>query len=118
MPLLFSYGTLQHEDVQISTFGRRLDGQPDELVGYGPSLVPIDDPVVAESLGRTHHASVTYTGNDTDRVPGTVFEITDEELARADAFEAPFHYTRVAATLASATEAWVFVHEHADARIG
>ena len=26
MPLLFSYGTLQQEEVQLATFGRRLDG--------------------------------------------------------------------------------------------
>ena len=27
MPLLFSYGTLQQDEVQISTFGRRLEGE-------------------------------------------------------------------------------------------
>ena len=27
MPFLFSYGTLQQEAVQLSTFGRRLDGK-------------------------------------------------------------------------------------------
>jgi hypothetical protein len=113
MPLLFSYGTLQLDDVQVATFGRRLAGERDELVGYGPSLVPIGDPAVVESLGRTHHANVIFTGNDTDRVPGIVFEITDKELAIADAFEAPFDYSRVAATLASGKEAWVYVHGRA-----
>jgi hypothetical protein len=34
MPLLFSYGTLQQEDVQWSTFGRLLEGQRDELPGF------------------------------------------------------------------------------------
>ncbi len=34
MPLLFSYGTLQQEDVQLSTFGRLLQGQRDELLGF------------------------------------------------------------------------------------
>jgi len=37
MALLFSYGTLQQEAVQMSTFGRLLDGQPDELVGFEQS---------------------------------------------------------------------------------
>jgi hypothetical protein len=37
MPLLFSYGTLQEEKVQLSTFGRRLGGQRDELLGFEPS---------------------------------------------------------------------------------
>jgi len=30
---LFSYGTLQQENVQKQTFGRLLDGTPDALVG-------------------------------------------------------------------------------------
>ena len=54
MPLLFSYGTLQQEHVQVSTFGRRLQGQRDELLGFEPSLVPIADPQVAAASGRTH----------------------------------------------------------------
>jgi hypothetical protein len=37
MPLLFSYGTLQQEDVQWSTFGRLLEGEPDELPGFALS---------------------------------------------------------------------------------
>ena len=32
--LHFSYGTLQLESVQRSSFGRRLDGQPDAMPGY------------------------------------------------------------------------------------
>lgn len=43
MPRLLSYGTLQREEVQLATFGRRLDGRADELVGYEPSLVRIED---------------------------------------------------------------------------
>ena len=44
MPLLFSYGTLQQEAVQLSTFGRLLHGHPDQLVGFEQSLLKIDDP--------------------------------------------------------------------------
>ena len=32
--LLFSYGTLQLESVQLSSFGRRLEGEPDAMTGY------------------------------------------------------------------------------------
>jgi hypothetical protein len=39
MPKLFSYGTLQQEDVQLTTFGRRLAGVADSLVGYRQSMV-------------------------------------------------------------------------------
>jgi hypothetical protein len=54
MPLLFSYGTLQQEHVQLSTFGRLLQGQRDELVGFEPSSVTIEDPQVAAASGKTH----------------------------------------------------------------
>ena len=110
MPLLFSYGTLQHEEVQLSTFGRKLDGEKDQLVGYEPSLVKIPDPAVAARLGRTHHDNVKPTGDEWSNVQGTVFEVTDDELARADRFEAEFFYERINASLASGKEAWVYVH--------
>ena len=109
MPLLFSYGTLQQPNVQLSTFGRPLRGQPDELVGFEPSSVRIEDPSVAAALGKTHHANATFTGNPGSRVAGTAFEITDAELLRVDEYEAPFQYRRVFATLASGGEAWVYV---------
>ncbi len=44
MPLLFSYGTLQQENVQRSTFGRVIQGQRDELVGFEQSSIRIEDP--------------------------------------------------------------------------
>jgi gamma-glutamylcyclotransferase (GGCT)/AIG2-like uncharacterized protein YtfP len=110
MPLLFSYGTLQQEEVQLSTFGRKLEGEKDLLTGYEPSLVRIDDPAVAERLKKTHHDNVKNTGDDWSSVQGTVFEISDEELARADAFEAQYNYKRVNVPLASGKEAWVYVH--------
>jgi len=116
MPLLFSYGTLQDESVQLSTFGRRLEGQRDQLVSFERSQVKIDDPEVAARLGMTHHANVTFNGNDESRVPGMAFEIAEAELASVDGYEAEFSYTRVDATLASGRRAWVYVHASADGR--
>lgn len=97
MPLIFSYGTLQQEDVQRSTFGRRLRGQRDELPRFEPSSV-------------THHSNVTFNGSEESRVPGMVFEITGAELASVDEYEAQFLYSRIAVTLASGRNAWVYVH--------
>jgi len=77
MPKLFSYGTLQQEDVQLATFGRRLAGVSDALVGYRQSMVAIDDPEVVRTSGKTHHPIVAYTGESEDRVPGMVFEISE-----------------------------------------
>lgn len=108
MPYLFSYGTLQQEEVQAATFGRKLVGRPDELPGFEQSLVEIDDPAVVATSGKTHHPIVAFTGDRNDRVAGTVFEITEEELARADGYEVAA-YRRVAVYLASGLRAWVYV---------
>ena len=109
MPLLFSYGTLQHENVQLSTFGRLLQGERDELLGFEQSFVRIEDPQVVATSGKTHHANVTFNGRNDSRVSGTVFEITDAELAAADQYEQLAAYKRVAAMLASGKQAWVYV---------
>jgi hypothetical protein len=101
MPLLFSYGILQQENVQLSTFGRLLQGQRDELLEFERSLVRIADPQVVATSGKTHHANVTFNGRNDSRVNGTVFYITDAELAAADQYEQPAAYKRIAAVLAS-----------------
>src|SRR5262245_23154268 len=108
MPLLFSYGTLQQAEVQLSTFGRRVHGELDELTGFEESLVEIEDAAVVATSGRTHHPIVKWSGGRERRVRGMVFEISDEELARADRYEVA-SYRRVTAALASGRLAWVYV---------
>ena len=115
MPLLFSYGTLQQEAVQLSTFGRRLEGQPDELVGFEQSLLTIADPAFVAASGKSQHAIVKYNGRSESRVRGTAFEVTDAELASADRYE-PAGYTRITTTLASGQEAWVYAAAEVDGR--
>ena len=110
MARLFSYGTLQQEEVQLSTFGRKLDGQKDLITGYEPSLLKITDPALAARLGKSHHDNISPTGDDWSNVQGTVFEVTEAELAMADTFEGRFFYKRVTVNLASGTDAWVYVH--------
>jgi gamma-glutamylcyclotransferase (GGCT)/AIG2-like uncharacterized protein YtfP len=95
--------------VQLATFGRLLRGQSDELPGFEPSLVPIEDPQAVAECGKTHHAKVTFNGRNESRVCGTVFEITDAELAAADRYEQFAGYKRIAAVLASGRQAWVYV---------
>jgi gamma-glutamylcyclotransferase (GGCT)/AIG2-like uncharacterized protein YtfP len=111
MPLLFSYGTLQQDDVQLETFGRKLAGEKDLLIGYEPSLVKITDPALAARLKKAHHHNVSKTGDDWSSVQGTVFEVTDSELAQADTFEAQFAYERVNVPLASGKSAWAYVYK-------
>jgi gamma-glutamylcyclotransferase (GGCT)/AIG2-like uncharacterized protein YtfP len=106
--LLFSYGTLQDKAVQMANFGRELEGHPDTLPGYSSSLIAIRDPAVVATSGKTHHTIAERSKNLSDEVPGTVFEITAEELAAADRYEVS-EYTRVLGTLKSGARAWVYV---------
>jgi hypothetical protein len=110
VPLLFSYGTLQDESVQISTFGRALFGRPDAIVGFATSKVRLQDPDAIAALGEEEHVNVVFDGRETSRVHGTAFEVTDDELAAADAYEREASYSRVVATLASGPAAWVYTH--------
>ena len=107
MPLLFSYGTLQQEAVQMATFGRLLQGEPDELVAYEQALLKIEDPEFVATSGKTFHAIVKFNGRNDSRVSGTVFEISETELAKVDQYE-PAGYKRIKATLASGKRAWVY----------
>ena len=109
MPLVFSYGTLQKEEVQLSTFGRLLEGQKDELLGFEQSVVKIENPELVASSGMTHYANVTFNGRNESRVSGTVFELTDAELSAADQYERLAAYERVNTTLASGNRAWVYL---------
>jgi gamma-glutamylcyclotransferase (GGCT)/AIG2-like uncharacterized protein YtfP len=88
--------------------GRLLEGQKDELVGYEQSFLQIEAPHIVTISGETHHPIVKFNGRPDSRVSGTVFEITDAELASADQYEVSA-YTRMAATLATGKEAWVYV---------
>lgn len=95
--------------MQLSTFGRLLEGHVDELPGLVPSLVSVEDPHVAAISGKAYHANVTFTGSMTDRVQGAVFEISEAELAAADAYERRAAYKRIAARIVSGQRAWVYV---------
>jgi gamma-glutamylcyclotransferase (GGCT)/AIG2-like uncharacterized protein YtfP len=105
MPLLFSYGTLQDPAVQIATFGRLLAGERDSLIGFAAGTV-----TRSNSDGVSTYQNASYSGDDLDRVPGTVFDVADHELEAADAYERGADYVRVRARLVSGLAAWVYVH--------
>lgn len=107
---LFSYGTLQYETVQRHNFGRRLEGLKDQLPGFKLSILEITAPQVIAVSGETFHPIITYTGNLKDCVEGKVFDLTQEELQKADSYEVS-DYKRIAAKLASGTSAWVYVNQ-------
>ncbi len=108
MPLLFSYGTLQQTEVQLATFGRLLVGTADELLGFSLAMLEIGDAEVVRLSGKMHHPILKHTGKHAERVAGTLFEISEAELHRTDAYEVS-EYKRVATLLASGRTAWVYV---------
>ena len=59
---LFSYGTLQQEEVQLATFGRLLEGRKDALPGYATTLFEIKDAEVVATSGKTHHFMARPSG--------------------------------------------------------
>lgn len=105
---LFSYGTLQQEDVQLSSFGRLLQGVPDAMIGFRMDHVEITDPEVLARSGKRFHPIVLPSENPADSVSGTVFRITASELAAADAYEVS-DYVRIETVLKSGERAWVYV---------
>ena len=106
MPLLFSYGTLRDAAVQRAVFGREPAAAPDELLGFGSEMIEVQDPEFRATNGSLHRI-VRETGRAEDRTAGTVLEVTDDELAMADAYEPP-EYRRVEARLASGRRVWVY----------
>lgn len=106
--LLFSYGTLQQDDVQLSSFGRLLEGREDAMPGYRQSLIEITDPDVIRTSGKRFHPIVEASGNPGDEVEGKVFRITAAELKAADEYEVA-DYKRIEVRLRSGDFAWVYV---------
>jgi gamma-glutamylcyclotransferase (GGCT)/AIG2-like uncharacterized protein YtfP len=106
---LFSYGTLQYEAVQLTNFGRKLAGTIDTLSKFELSELKITDADVIATSGEDVHPIVIYTGEDTDKVEGTVFDVSSEELRQADIYEVS-DYKRVKVKLDSGVSAWVYIH--------
>jgi gamma-glutamylcyclotransferase (GGCT)/AIG2-like uncharacterized protein YtfP len=104
---LFSYGTLQTDTVQLSLFGRRLDGKPDALVGYCLVTIQIQDQSFLAHSGAVQR-NLLHTGNASDVVEGSAFMLTEEELERADNYE-PAEYRRVKVQLRSGLDAWIYL---------
>ena len=108
---LFTYGTLRLEEVQLATFGRKLEGRPDVLVGYRLVMITIEDEEFVTKSGSAEHRNVQFTGDASDSVEGTVFSVTREELEKSDSYE-PEGYERVLVQLSSGTNAWVYLNKH------
>jgi gamma-glutamylcyclotransferase (GGCT)/AIG2-like uncharacterized protein YtfP len=105
---LFSYGTLQHEQVQLDVFGRVLQSTADTLSGYILSHIIIQDESFHTKAEQEYFPIATVSTNKEDTIPGYVLTITPLELLAADRYE-PKEYQRIKVVLESGTEAWVYV---------
>ena len=106
--LLFSYGTLQLEAVQMATFGRLLTGTSDVMTGFELVSLKIEDPDVVAISGKAHHTMATSSGRASDVIPGMVFAVTPAEIQNADKYEVAA-VKRVSVVLQSGVRAWVYV---------
>lgn len=108
MPNLFSYGTLQKDQVQIETFGRILAGEKDVLSGYKLEMLEITDPEVLRKSNQKYHPILVFSGNVEDEVEGVLFEVTDEEILQADEYEVD-EYKRIETVFKSGKEGFIYV---------
>jgi len=110
MNLLFSYGTLQYEKVQLETFGRILQSEKEVLLGYKLDYIEIFDEEVVKKSGQQFHPILSLSGNPNDRVEGVLLTLTDEELAHADAYEVD-SYKRIKTLFLSGKEGFIYVEK-------
>ena len=106
--LLFTYGSLQHPEIQLDTFGRLIEGEEDILSGYTVDYIEIDDPRSLDVPRHTVEPIVRTTGSPRDKVTGLVLSVTEDELEAADEYQNTL-YMRGAVTLASGRVAWVYL---------
>ncbi len=105
---LFAYGTLQQANVQLTTFGRLLDGRQDALTGFTLAPITITDPAVIAASGLAVHRVARRSDIPTAPIPGMVFSITQDELEAADVYEANV-CVRIEIQLASGARAFAYI---------
>ncbi|BAP32197.1 uncharacterized protein CHSO_3160 [Chryseobacterium sp. StRB126] len=108
MPYLFSYGTLQKEQVQLETFGRILRGEKDFLLGYKLNMLEIKDPEVLRKSGQKYHPVLEFSGNANDEIEGILFEVTDSEILQADEYEVD-DYKRIETVFKSGNKGFIYI---------
>lgn len=107
MERLFSYGTLQQENVQRANFGRVLEGERAVLQGYVLSEVKIEDKDVIAKSGKQYHPILVRTGTKNDEVTGHCYWLSTKELKQADSYEVA-EYTRIKAETKDGQACWIY----------
>jgi len=105
---LFSYGTLQKDEVQLALFGRSLKSAKDVLRGFKIETIEITDANFLAKGEDRFQRTLIQTNDANDFIEGTVLELSAEELLLADGYE-PENYQRLKVKLESGAEAWIYV---------
>jgi gamma-glutamylcyclotransferase (GGCT)/AIG2-like uncharacterized protein YtfP len=105
---LFSYGTLQLENVQVTNYGRKLIGFKDVLENYKIKQLKITDKDVLAQSQQQYHPIATPSQDKNDCIEGIIFHITEQELIQTDKYEVS-EYTRVLETFKSGKKAWIYI---------
>lgn len=105
---LFSYRTLQLENVQLKNYGRKLIGFKDVLNNYKLEHLKITDKNVLAKSQQQFHPIAICSKNKKECIKGVIFEITAQELIQTDVYEVS-DYKRVLETFQSGKKAWVYI---------
>ena len=84
---LFSYGTLQKDNVQPELFGWLLNGTKDTLKGCKFSSIEIKGESFLSKGEQKDQLTVIPSNDNNDSIEGTVFGVSEEELLLADNYE-------------------------------
>ncbi|HET6995042.1 MAG TPA: gamma-glutamylcyclotransferase family protein [Chitinophagaceae bacterium] len=105
---LFSYGTLQKQNVQLELFGRLLPGARDILEHYRIVQIEIKDEKFLATGEDNYQNTLAWSADSNDIIEGMVFDISPAELLMADKYE-PVNYKRIKVKLRSGREAWIYI---------
>ncbi|OXG08442.1 gamma-glutamylcyclotransferase (GGCT)/AIG2-like uncharacterized protein YtfP [Flavobacterium araucananum] len=103
MEQFFSYGTLRSKEIQMRVLNKILTGTPDHLISY-----KLKDLKIEEEFGMADYHVAIASENPADSIKGTVFKISNDDLAKIDLFESNA-YKRVQVTLKSGIVAWIYI---------
>lgn len=110
MNLFFSYGVLQFDKTQIDTFGRLLNRTVDIVKGYKLDNIKIQNPEIITLMDNDFHPVAKSTNNLNDEITGTVFELSDEDMAKIETYTQEYtSLTKTEVTLGSGKKSWMYV---------
>ncbi|MCJ7932422.1 MAG: gamma-glutamylcyclotransferase [Chryseobacterium sp.] len=78
------------------------------LSGYQLRMIEITDPEVLRKSGQQYHPVLAFSGDTGDEVEGMLFEVTEEEILQADAYELE-DYKRIETTFKSGKKGFIDV---------